>query len=232
MKRSILAYFQYLKDMGEESILFPGRVNIEEDRGERSDITQLKFISKDEQLNNFRENVKNCTKCNLSETRTNFVFGVGSANAEIMFIGEAPGSEEDRLGIPFVGRAGKLLDRILESVSIRRENVYIANVLKCRPPENRDPMPAEMDSCMPFLLRQIEIIKPKIICCLGRISAGALLKTKLPMNKLRGQIYKFRGIPLIITYHPAAILRNENLKRPVWEDFQILMKLLNSLHSS
>lgn len=231
MKNFILSYFQYLRDMGEESIFLPVLDKVDEiTKGNGNGEVHLSSpVSKSQQLDDFRDEIKNCQKCSLAKTRTNFVFGVGNPDAKIMFIGEAPGGEEDKLGIPFVGRAGKLLDRILEAVGMRRGDVYIANVLKCRPPENRDPLPVEIDVCLPYLLRQIEIINPKIICCLGRISAGALLKTKLPMNKLRGQVYKFRGIPLVITYHPAAILRNESLKRPVWEDFQLMAKLMREL---
>ena len=128
-----------------------------------------------------------------------------------------------------MGRAGKLLDKILEVVGLKRSEVYIANVLKCRPPENRDPTPQEEMACLPFLFRQIEIIKPRIICCLGRISARALLHTKRPMTELRGKLFSFRGIPVVVTYHPAALLRNERLKKPTWDDFQFLLRELDRL---
>jgi len=163
-----------------------------------------------------------CQKCPLGATRTKFVYGVGNPNAGLMFIGEAPGRDEDLKGEPFVGRAGQLLDKILAAVGFKREDVYIANILKCRPPENRDPQPEEMEKCMQYLLEQIRLIKPKIICALGRISAQALLSTKTPIGKLRGQWFEFNGIPFFVTYHPAALLRDPRYKRDVWEDVQKL----------
>lgn len=163
-----------------------------------------------------------CQKCPLGSTRTKFVYGVGNPNAGLMFIGEAPGRDEDIQGEPFVGRAGQLLDKILAAAGFKREEVYIANILKCRPPNNRDPQPDEMATCMPYLLEQIQLIRPKIICALGRISAQALLKTTTPIGKLRGQWHEFNGIPFFITYHPAALLRFPAYKRDVWEDIQKL----------
>jgi DNA polymerase len=168
--------------------------------------------------------VCDCTKCPLGKTRTKFVYGVGNPNADIMFIGEAPGKKEDLQGEPFVGRAGKLLDQILAAMGLTRQDVYIGNILKCRPPENRDPQPDEMKECMPYLKEQIRLIKPKFICALGRIAAHGLLDTTTPLGKLRGQWHRFEGIPLIVTYHPAALLRFQQYKRPTWEDMQTLMK--------
>jgi DNA polymerase len=162
-------------------------------------------------------------KCPLGKTRTKFVYGVGNARADIMFIGEAPGRDEDRQGEPFVGRAGKLLDKILDAMGYSRDEVYIANILKCRPPENRDPQPEEMKACMPYLLEQIRLIKPKFIVALGRIAAHGLLDTKTPLGKLRGRWHEFHGVPLLVTYHPAALLRSPQFKRPTWEDMQMLM---------
>ncbi|MCD6595010.1 uracil-DNA glycosylase [bacterium] len=170
--------------------------------------------------------VSRCTKCQLHKSRTNPVSGAGNPSADIMFIGEAPGAEEDKQGIPFVGRAGKLLDKILAACELTRDDIYITNILKCRPPKNRDPLPAERTACMPYLLAQIDTIKPKVICCLGRIAAQSILQTKIPLGKLRGQVHRFRGTSLIVTYHPAAILRNENFKRPTWEDFKFLLKIV------
>jgi uracil-DNA glycosylase family 4 len=164
-----------------------------------------------------------CTKCPLGYTRTNFVYGVGNPESKIMFVGEAPGFEEDRQGEPFVGRAGKLLDKIIEAMGLRREDVYIANILKCRPPENRDPQPDEMKECLPYLIEQIRLIKPRFICALGRIAAHGLLETSAPLGQLRGKWHRFQGIPLIVTYHPAALLRFAQYKRPTWEDMQKLM---------
>jgi len=164
-----------------------------------------------------------CTLCPLGHTRTEFVYGVGNPEADIMFIGEAPGRDEDLKGEPFVGRAGKLLDKILEAMKLTRQDVYIANILKCRPPDNRDPQPDEMKLCMPYLKEQIRLIKPKFICALGRIAAHGLLETTTPLGQLRGKWHRFEGIPLIVTYHPAALLRFQQYKRPTWEDMQTLM---------
>jgi len=159
-----------------------------------------------------------CQKCPLGATRTKFVYGVGNPKADVLFVGEAPGRDEDLQGVPFVGRGGQLLDKILAAIKFTRENIYIANILKCRPPNNRDPQPDEMKTCMPYLIEQIRIIKPKLICALGRVSAQALLQTTTPLGKLRGQWHDFNGVPLIVTYHPAALLRFPTYKRPTWED--------------
>ncbi len=164
----------------------------------------------------------NCQLCPLGATRINFVYGVGDPQADLMFIGEAPGAEEDRQGKPFVGRAGQLLDRILASVMLKREEVYICNILKCRPPGNRDPQPDEMARCFPHLREQVRLIKPKLICALGRVAAQALLQTSTPLSKLRNHWHEFEGVPLWITYHPAALLRFPSYKRDTWEDMKIL----------
>ena len=163
-----------------------------------------------------------CKKCPLWEGRTKFVYGVGNPHADIMFIGEAPGAEEDRLGEPFVGRAGKLLDKILAAIMFTRDDVYIANILKSRPPNNRDPLPSEMEACMPYLIEQLRLIKPRLICALGRIAGQALLNTTTPLGKLRGRWHQYEGVPLMVTYHPAALLRFPQYKRPTWEDMQML----------
>lgn len=170
-----------------------------------------------------------CTKCPLGHTRTNFVFGVGNPHAEIVLIGEAPGAEEDAQGEPFVGRAGQLLNKILEAINFKREEVYICNILKCRPPNNRDPQPEEIDACEPHLWKQIELIKPKLILCLGRISAQVLLKTNASLTELRAKVHNYRGIPTMVTYHPAALLRNPHWKRPTWEDVQKVRKLYDEM---
>ena len=164
----------------------------------------------------------NCLECPLGSTRTKFVYGVGNPHADIMFIGEAPGAREDQLGEPFVGRAGELLDKILAAIMFTRKDVYIANILKCRPPNNRDPLPIEMDTCFPYLREQIRLIRPKLICALGRISGQALLKTTTPLGKLRGRWHRYEGVPLMVTYHPAALLRFPQYKRDTWEDMQML----------
>ena len=163
----------------------------------------------------------NCHLCPLGATRTNFVYGVGNPKADLMFIGEAPGAEEDLQGKPFVGRAGKLLDRILAAITLTREEVYICNILKCRPPGNRDPLPEEMTKCFPYLREQVRLIHPKLICALGRIAAQALLQTTTPLGKLRLHWHEYEGVPLLVTYHPAALLRFEAYKKDTWEDMQL-----------
>jgi uracil-DNA glycosylase family 4 len=173
-------------------------------------------------LEEYRLEICECQNCPLGKTRRNFVFGSGSADVGIMFVGEAPGADEDLQGLPFVGKAGQLLTKIIEAMGLRREEVYICNVLKCRPPGNRDPNPEEIAACEPYLKRQIEIVQPRIICTLGRISTQALLKTSAPMRALRGMLHEYAGIPLIATYHPAALLRNPQWKRGTWEDMKWL----------
>jgi uracil-DNA glycosylase len=159
-----------------------------------------------------------CTRCTLHATRTQTVFGVGNRKAQWLFIGEAPGADEDRQGEPFVGRAGQLLNAMIEALGLQREEVYIANVLKCRPPGNRDPQPNEVDCCEPYLMRQIELIAPRLIVALGRHAAHSLLKTDAPLSRLRGQRLSYRGTPLVVTYHPAYLLRTPGDKRRAWED--------------
>lgn len=175
-------------------------------------------------LQTLYDRVKDCQNCHLWKTRTNFVFGSGDEGAELVFIGEAPGRDEDLQGVPFVGRAGQLLTRIIEAIQFRREEVYIGNILKCRPPENRDPQPEEVEQCLPILDAQLRIIRPRIICVLGRVAAQTLLRTSAPLSRLRGRTHTVNRIPMIVTYHPAALLRNPNLKRPAWEDVQLLRK--------
>ena len=179
---------------------------------------------KNKNLDELNSKIKDCTKCRLAKNRTKFVFGVGNPKAKVMFIGEAPGRDEDLQGEPFVGRAGQLLDKILAAIEFKREEVYIANMVKCRPPENRAPEADEMDTCHPYLLKQIELIKPQIICCLGRISGQYLLQTKEALGKLRGKIHDYNGIKLIVTYHPAALLRYPEYKKETWEDMKLLKK--------
>lgn len=179
-----------------------------------------------DQLNSM---ICDCTKCALGLTRTKFVFGTGSPNATLMFIGEAPGADEDAQGEPFVGRAGQLLTKIIEAIDFKRQDVYICNILKCRPPNNRKPTQEESDLCKPYLKKQIEIVKPKVIVCLGLTAAENLLGTHEPMGKLRGRVLSYEGVPVMITYHPAALLRNPAWKRPTWEDIQAVKKLHDEL---
>ena len=171
-------------------------------------------------LGKLKEKVIACHKCPLAHTRTNVVFGEGDPRADLMFIGEAPGGDEDKQGRPFVGRAGQLLTKIIESIGLKREDVYIANILKCRPPGNRNPMPSEIASCLPYLEKQIDLIKPKVICALGKFAAQTLLNSETPISKLRGTFYDYHGTKLMPTYHPAYLLRNPGGKKEVWEDMK------------
>ena len=171
--------------------------------------------------------IKDCQKCPLGSTRTNFVFGAGNPNAEVVFVGEAPGRDEDLQGEPFVGRAGQLLNKVLESISLSRESVYICNILKCRPPENRDPTSQETATCIPYLEQQLRIIHPKVIVALGRVAAQYLLNTTAPIGRLRGKTYKRGQSILLVTYHTAALLRNPNLKLDTWNDMKLLRSILD-----
>jgi DNA polymerase len=173
--------------------------------------------------------INTCMKCVLGTTRTRFVFGVGNPHATLMLIGEAPGADEDLQGEPFVGRAGQLLNKILEAINFRRQDVYICNILKCRPPENRTPQLEEVEQCIPYLRKQIELIRPAVILCLGLTAAQNLMGTRESLGALRGKTLKFEEIPVMVTYHPAALLRNPNWKRPAWEDVQAVRKLHDEL---
>lgn len=186
---------------------------------------------KHETLEVIRADLGDCTRCVLHEKRTHLVFGVGNPNADLMFIGEGPGFEEDRQGIPFVGPAGQLLTKIINAIDLSRDDVYIANVVKCRPPGNRDPEPEEVAECRPFLDRQIDSIRPKVICALGRVSAQNLLKTEEGITRIRGRIYSYRGAKLVPTFHPAYLLRNAEKKRECWEDMKLIRRLLNERSS-
>ncbi len=171
----------------------------------------------------------NCTKCNLHKGRTNFVFGSGNPNAKVMVIGEGPGAEEDKQGLPFVGRAGQLLTDILKAIKFSREEVFIGNIVKCRPPDNRTPLPEEMETCIPYLKKQIDLIKPKMILCLGLTAAKGLLKKKDSLTSMRGQVFDYEGIKVMVTFHPAALLRNPNWKKDCWIDVQKFRKLYEEI---
>jgi len=176
-----------------------------------------------------RADIGDCTRCKLHRLgRRQIVFGVGNPSADLMFVGEAPGHDEDVQGIPFVGRAGQLLTKIIEAIGLSRDDVYIANVIKCRPPENRNPEQDEVETCEPFLFQQVDIIKPKVIVALGTFAARALLRTLDPISRLRGHVYEYRGAKLIPTFHPAYLLRNPASKREVWEDMKRVRALLQS----
>ncbi|MBM4176608.1 MAG: uracil-DNA glycosylase [Ignavibacteria bacterium] len=173
--------------------------------------------------------INNCMKCELGSKRKKFVFGVGNHFSEIVFVGEAPGRDEDEQGEPFVGRAGKLLNEMLKEIGLKREEVFICNILKCRPPGNRDPLPNEVEKCEPYLLKQLSLLKPKIIVALGRIAGNTLLKTSETLTNLRKEIYDYYGIPLVVTFHPAAILRNPHWKTPTLDDLKKAKKYLEEV---
>ena len=174
-----------------------------------------------------REDIGDCTRCKLHGLgRQQIVYGVGNADADLMFVGEAPGADEDIQGFPFVGRAGQLLTKIIEAINLKRDDVYIANVIKCRPPGNRNPEPDEVEACEGFLFQQIDTIQPKVIVALGTFAAKALLKTQDPISRLRGRIYEYRGAKLVPTFHPAFLLRSPERKRDVWEDMKKVRALL------
>jgi DNA polymerase len=176
--------------------------------------------------------VSTCTLCPLSREAKNPVPGEGNPNAGLMCVGEAPGATEDELGRPFVGQAGQLLDKILAAIKLSREEVFICNVLKHRPPGNRNPMPDEVQACSPYLLRQIELIQPRVIVAFGTFAAQTLLNTREGIGKLRGKVHRYYGVPLVVTYHPAALLRNPAWKRPAWDDVQLARRLLDRANSS
>ncbi len=180
-------------------------------------------------LEELENKINTCQKCGLGATRTKFVFGVGDPHAKVMVIGEAPGADEDAKGEPFVGRAGQLLNKMLAAIDFKREEVFIANILKSRPPNNRDPKPDEVEACEPYLWKQIALIKPRLILCLGRIAGTNLLKSNESLGKMRGQVFDFCGIPVIVTYHPAALLRNPDWKHGAWEDLKKLKRMYEEL---
>lgn len=185
-----------------------------------------KSLNFSETLEVIRTDLGDCRRCKLSKNRKNIVFGAGDPNARLMFVGEGPGYEEDQRGEPFVGAAGRLLTKIIEAIKYTRQQVYICNIIKCRPPGNRNPMDDEIATCVPFLKRQIASVKPEIICALGTFAAQTLLDTKTPISKLRGCFHNYMGIRVLPTYHPAYLLRNPEKKRDVWEDMKMLMKAL------
>lgn len=180
-------------------------------------------------LSDYHAKISDCLKCSLGEKRNSFVFGVGDTNANLMLIGEAPGDQEDLKGEPFVGRAGKLLDKILAAIDRSRDkDVYICNVLKCRPPNNRDPLPSEVEQCESYLKMQINMVRPKLIVALGRVAGKTLLGLDVQLKEMRHETHSYAGIPLRVTYHPAALLRNSNFKAAAWEDFQWIRDYLNN----
>lgn len=189
--------------------------------------TVIKKLSKKIQaLVAVRADVGDCTRCRLCQKRKNIVFGAGNPDAHLMFIGEGPGADEDEQGMPFVGRAGQLLTKVINAMGLTRDDVYISNVVKCRPPNNRNPLPDEVATCIPFLKQQAKIIVPKAIVCLGSVATQNLLGTEEKITRIRGHFTKWQDIPVMPTYHPAFLLRNPNMKKPVWEDMMVVMKFL------
>ncbi len=188
-------------------------------------------LSPESALQKLYEQTCNCQACRLGSTRNKYVFGVGNPTATVMLIGEGPGADEDAQGEPFVGRAGKLLNDILKAIKFEREEVYIANIVKCRPPGNRVPSPDEVDQCIPYLHKQIDIVKPKLILCLGTTAANCLLQKKDTLGRMRSNVFAFRDIKVMVTYHPAALLRNPGWKRDTWADVQAFRKLYDELEN-
>jgi DNA polymerase len=184
-----------------------------------------------ERLDALALEAESCTACRLCEARNRVVFGVGDPAARLMFVGEGPGAEEDRQGLPFVGRAGELLDKMIRAIDLDRQRVYIANVVKCRPPGNRDPLPDEVEACRRYLEGQIDAIAPALLVCLGRVAAQSLLGTDEPLGRMRGAVYQVRGVETRVTYHPAALLRNAALKRPAWQDLQQIRDRLREIEA-
>ena len=209
------ADFQLKTDKSPEPTLLDGHIP--------SDFAALSVPISEDRLESIVTDMGECQRCKLSTTRTHIVFGEGSPSARLMFVGEAPGFDEDRQGMPFVGKAGQLLTRIIQAINLTREQVYICNVIKCRPPGNRNPEPEEIQSCSTFLDRQIASIQPEFICALGTFAAQTLLKTTQPISRLRGRFYDYNGIRLLPTFHPSYLLRSPDKKREVWEDMKLLI---------
>ena len=220
-----LRYFkQYQELFGNEIFLQLKNYNIIGDNSQK----KKKRINNSYDLISFNDEIKNCLKCDLGKTRKKFVFGVGDFNASLLLVGEAPGEQEDLSGEPFVGRAGKLLDKMLSAINRSRENdVFICNVLKCRPPDNRDPSKEEISKCEPYLVNQIDLIQPKLIVALGRVAGKTLLGVDKSLKDMRNTIHSYHGTNLIVTYHPAALLRNSNWKPDAWNDFKWIRTLID-----
>jgi len=224
--RSLAETLAYLADIGYEEVYL--RASREEGRGSPdlrigeggTPVSPAPDQAVADLFDRLSAEVASCRRCRLCEGRQRTVFGTGNPSAELMFIGEGPGAEEDRQGLPFVGRAGELLNRIIAAIDRERSDVYIANIVKCRPPGNREPQPDEVAACRGYLEQQIDAIAPKVLVALGRVAAQTLLGNATPIGKMRGQWFQVRGVPTMVTYHPAALLRNPGLKRPTWEDMQ------------
>jgi DNA polymerase len=230
-RRALAARLQYYRDLGITEFYRRTPLDLPASAQASPSPDHLPVLSasatdKAAALRAIREDLGDCTRCILHKGRKNLVFGVGNPEAELMFVGEGPGADEDEQGEPFVGRAGQLLNNMIAAMGLRREDVYIANVVKCRPPNNRTPEREECDTCSPFLLRQIEAIRPKVIVALGAVAAKNLLSINDSMSNLRGRFYDFRGMKLAVTYHPAFLLRDPRQKKETWKDLQMVMQYL------
>jgi DNA polymerase len=214
-------------DQLKEHVMFFRELGVEGVSQDRAWITRpVDVVRPEEAVGQIREQLGDCTRCKLHSTRSNIVYGVGDPCAELMFVGEAPGRDEDQQGVPFVGRAGQLLTKIIEAIDLRREDVYIANVIKCRPPKNRNPEPDEIETCQPYLFAQIDAIQPKVIVALGAFAVKTLLQRDESISKLRGRTFDYRGAKLIPTFHPAYLFRSPDKKADVWEDMKRVRSLL------
>ena len=228
MTSDLAEHLRFYQELGVSGINKDSRWRVRAASPENPAPVRVVFArSEAEALTAIRDDIGDCTRCKLHALgRQQIVYGVGNANADLMFVGEAPGADEDIQGIPFVGRAGQLLTKIIEAIGLKRDDVYIANVIKCRPPGNRNPDPDEVEACEGFLFRQIDSIRPKVIVALGTFAAKALLKTQDPISRLRGRVYEYRGARLVPTFHPAFLLRSPERKRDVWEDMKKVRALL------
>lgn len=218
---SIRSYIELERASGVEEIFSISEGGRQRDKEHKTQDTRHKT-----ELDSLREEVLGCKRCGLHKTRHNVVFGAGDTKAKLMFVGEAPGEDEDIQGLPFVGRAGKLLTKIIEAMGLKREDVYIANILKCRPPNNRMPLPTEIMECEDNVKRQVGLIKPKVICTLGKFASQTLLRSQTPISALRGHFQEYNGTKVMPTFHPAYLLRNPNDKKLVWQDMKKIMKEL------
>jgi uracil-DNA glycosylase len=227
LRAELLSTVKALKNNIKNQDKFAGRLTRDKMSTPEKDI-MVEHPAEEADLNKMCAQMQGCLRCPLGKTRHSLVFGDGYHQAQVVFVGEAPGADEDAQGLPFVGRAGQLLTKIIEAMGLNRRDVYICNILKCRPPQNRNPLPEEISACEPFLKEQLRIISPRIICALGAFAAKTLLKTEVPITVLRGRFHSYEGIPLMPTYHPAYLLRNPGAKKLVWEDVQLIMKELRS----
>lgn len=237
IRDSLILHLQTLKDFGVRQSLLTSS-DLSDEIGEAvaksekvtppSQVSATQTLEKVSSLEALQNFIGDCQLCKLCQKRTNLVFGIGNPHADLMFVGEGPGADEDQQGEPFVGRAGQLLTKMIKAMGFSRDDVYIANVVKCRPPNNRNPEPDEVEMCSPFLQKQIELVKPKVIVALGKFAAQTMCETVIPISKLRGQFREIRGIQIMPTFHPSYLLRNPEMKRPVWEDLKKVMGYLGS----